>query len=198
MLFRSFEDQAEREKYTSFEINSPSTLDPQKMRRAIIWLAGCLVLILIVLVVGPILPAISAVSLPLVGILFFSAGIGAGKLAGSSNRQLKKAILDGLGGIAPAIPLILMAASIKHIVANGGILDTILHSASEAFTQASPFTATLIIYFLALFIEFFIGSGSAKAFLVMPIILPLADLVRSEEHTSELQQVSQSRMPSSS
>jgi uncharacterized ion transporter superfamily protein YfcC len=70
-----------------------------------------------------------------------------------------------------------MAASIKHIVANGGILDTILHNASQAFSQASPFAATLIIYFLALFIEFFIGSGSAKAFLVMPIILPLADLV---------------------
>ena len=70
-----------------------------------------------------------------------------------------------------------MAASIKHIVANGGILDTILHNASQAFSQASPFVATMIIYFLALFIEFFIGSGSAKAFLVMPIILPLADLV---------------------
>jgi uncharacterized ion transporter superfamily protein YfcC len=37
--------------------------------------------------------------------------------------------------------------------------------------------AALIIYLLALIIEFFIGSGSAKAFLMMPILLPLSDLV---------------------
>jgi uncharacterized ion transporter superfamily protein YfcC len=70
-----------------------------------------------------------------------------------------------------------MAASIKHIAAQGGIMDTILHSASLSFSQAGPFLAALIVYGLALFIEFFIGSGSAKAFLMMPILLPLADLV---------------------
>jgi uncharacterized ion transporter superfamily protein YfcC len=35
----------------------------------------------------------------------------------------------------------------------------------------------LAIYFLALIIELFVSSGSAKAFLMMPILLPLADLV---------------------
>jgi uncharacterized ion transporter superfamily protein YfcC len=34
-----------------------------------------------------------------------------------------------------------------------------------------------MIYFLALLIEFIVASGSAKAFLMMPILLPLADLV---------------------
>jgi uncharacterized ion transporter superfamily protein YfcC len=37
--------------------------------------------------------------------------------------------------------------------------------------------ALMIVYTLALLIEFFIGSASAKAFLMMPILLPLADLV---------------------
>ncbi len=171
------EDQVERAKFTSQKINPSSVIEAAKMRRAITFLAGCLVLILLILVLGPLAPAISSVSLPLVGLLFFIAGIGASLLSGASVAKVKQAIVEGLQGIAPAIPLILMAASIKHIVANGGILDTILYSASQAFSQASPLTATFIIYFLALFIEFFIGSGSAKAFLVMPIILPLADLV---------------------
>jgi uncharacterized ion transporter superfamily protein YfcC len=52
-----------------------------------------------------------------------------------------------------------------------------LHSASFAFSQASPFVAALMVYLLALLIEFFVASGSAKAFLLMPILLPLADLV---------------------
>jgi uncharacterized ion transporter superfamily protein YfcC len=56
-------------------------------------------------------------------------------------------------------------------------MDTILHSASLTFSQASPFLAALIVYVLALLIELFIGSASAKAFLMMPILIPLADLV---------------------
>jgi uncharacterized ion transporter superfamily protein YfcC len=70
-----------------------------------------------------------------------------------------------------------MAVSVKHIVVSGEVLDTILHSIARAFLNTSQFLAIIIIYVLALFIEFFIGSGSAKAFLMMPILLPLADLV---------------------
>jgi len=77
----------------------------------------------------------------------------------------------------PAIPLILMAVSVKHIVTQGGILDTILFQADAPLASASPFSAAVLIYVLALVIEFFISSGSAKAFLMMPILLPLADLV---------------------
>ena len=34
-----------------------------------------------------------------------------------------------------------------------------------------------MVYVVALLIEFFVASGSAKAFLLMPILLPLSDLV---------------------
>jgi uncharacterized ion transporter superfamily protein YfcC len=80
-------------------------------------------------------------------------------------------------GILPAIPLILMAASVKQIVTEGAILDTILHWAAAPLSSASPFATAILVYGLALLIEFFVASGSAKAFLVMPILLPLADLV---------------------
>ena len=92
-------------------------------------------------------------------------------------RTIWQAALSGLSGMAPAVPLILMAASIQHIVSSGGILDTILYSAARAFENASPFGGALLVFFSALGIEFFISSGSAKAFLVMPILLPLGDLV---------------------
>jgi len=170
------EDQLERQKYQHLKLGFLTDEHPG-MGKAMIWLLVFLALILITLVSSPLLPAIASFSLPLVGILFFAAGIGAGALSGTMQGKMLKAITEGAAGIAPAIPLILMAAAIKHIVAQGGIMDTMLHSASESFAHASPFVATLIIYFLALFIEFFIGSGSAKAFLMMPILLPLADLV---------------------
>ena len=170
------EDRVERQKYAHMQLGALLEEHPG-VSKAMIWLLIFFVLILVVLVSGPLLPGLASFSLPLVGILFFAAGIGAGALSGTMQGNMGKAIAEGAAGIAPAIPLILMAAAVKHIVAQGGIMDTILHSASESFAHASPLVAALIIYFLALFIEFFIGSGSAKAFLMMPILLPLADLV---------------------
>jgi uncharacterized ion transporter superfamily protein YfcC len=134
-------------------------------------------LILGVLVSGAFVPAVSDIALPLVGLLFLIGGVAASWVAGIGGRAVLKAVWEGILGIAPAIPLILMAAAIKHIIAEGGIMDTILHSASQPFSQASPFFAALAVYGLALLIEFFVASGSAKAFLLMPILLPLADLV---------------------
>lgn len=71
----------------------------------------------------------------------------------------------------------MMAASVKHIVASGGILDTILHTTSGWFSDASPLAAALMIYGLTLLLELFITSGSAKALLLVPILMPLADLM---------------------
>ena len=80
-------------------------------------------------------------------------------------------------GLAPGIPLILMAASTKHIVSSGKVIDTILHGTSSLMDGASPLSAVYIIFLLALLVEFFVASAGAKAVLMMPILLPLADLV---------------------
>lgn len=145
--------------------------------RALAWFVGCLALILALLVSAPLVPALSDYAFPLVGVLFLIAGLGAGLLSGGGGRVTLRAAGEGLSGIAPAIPLILMAASVKHIVAQGAVLDTLLHQAAAALPSASPFAAAVAVLILTLLIEFFIPSGSAKAFLLMPIVVPLADLV---------------------
>ena len=170
------EDRAERAKYAAFEPDILVKENP-RLGRAIGWFLAFFILILAVLVSAPLLPAISDLALPLVGLLFLIGGIGAGLIAGAGRKTVLQATWEGVTGIAPGIPLILRAASIKHIVAQGGIMDTILHSVSGAFSQTSPFLAALTVYGLALLIEFFVAAGSAKAFLLMPILLPLADLV---------------------
>ncbi len=174
----------ERQKYS--EINAQVADDNPRLGRAMTFFIICLVFILVVLFAGPFIPAISTLALPLVGLLFLLAGLGAGWLSGAGGKAVGKGLLDGITGILPGIPLILMAVSIKHIVLSGGIMDTILHSASEAFSQASPLAAALIMYALALGIEFFVASGSAKAFLMMPILLPLADLIGVTRQTAVL------------
>jgi uncharacterized ion transporter superfamily protein YfcC len=167
------EDQAERKKYRNFELN---TSDNPRLKPALFCLGIFLVLIFAALISGSFISAVSDFALPLVGVLFLAGGISAGLIAGA-GRKVWKALGDGVLGILPGVPLILMAVSVKHIVMQGGILDTILFQADAPLATASPFGASVVIYGLALVIEFFISSGSAKAFLMMPILLPLGDLV---------------------
>jgi uncharacterized ion transporter superfamily protein YfcC len=175
-------DREARSKYAGIDLTAGAA--SAHLGRAGAWLLACLALIIALLLAGPFLPALAQFSLPLVGLLFFAAGLGAGWLSGMGGRALGRALVQGLAGIAPSIPLILMAASIKHIVAQGGIMDTMVHQAATAFSSASPLVAALLVYLLALVIEFFVASGSAKAFLVMPILLPLGDLVGLTRQTT--------------
>jgi len=178
------EEQATRGELARFTVDS---LAPERRgtSAAIGFLGVCIVLIFAVLIAGPFVPAIADYALPIVGLLFLAAGIGAGLIAGI-GRGAWKAAGEGLLGIAPAIPLILIAASVKFIIASGGILDTILHGAAVAFRGANPITGALLIFALTLGIEFFVSSGSAKAFLLIPILIPLAELVGLTRQTAVL------------
>ena len=49
-----------------------------------------------------------------------------------------------------------------------------MNAVIRALEGRSRFTALLLIYALVLFLQFFIGSASAKIMLVMPIIVPIA------------------------
>ena len=179
------EDGAERAKYKSMEDASFIEENP-KQNRAMTFFGLFLLLILVVMLAGPFVPAISDYALPIVGILFLIGGLGAGFLSGAGGKTVWRGLVEGLGGLAPSVPLILMAASIRYIIDSGGVTDTILHAAAEPFTNLGAFPAALVVYALALGIEFFIASGSAKAFLMMPIILPLADLIGVTRQTAVL------------
>lgn len=169
-------DQAERTKYRQLNLSSLQEKG-QKLTGATLWFVSFVVLIVLSLIGSSFIPFLADYALPLVGVFFFVGGLGAGMLAGTRGKALRQALMEGLVGLAPAIPLILMAGSIKYIVTSGGVMDTLLHGASRPLSGASPMLAIFLIYLLALFIEVFIGSAGAKAVLMMPILLPLADLV---------------------
>jgi uncharacterized ion transporter superfamily protein YfcC len=168
-------DEVEREKFKSMD-TSFADVDPRK-NRAMLFFGIFILLIFAAMLVGPFVPVISDFSLPIVGILFLIGGLGAGFLSGAGVKKVWRGLVEGLGGLAPSIPLILMAASIRYIIDSGSVTDTILHAAAAPFSQLGTFSGVLVVYGLALGIEFFVASGSAKAFLMMPIILPLADLI---------------------
>lgn len=56
-------------------------------------------------------------------------------------------------------------------------MDTILNFLANILMRQSPIVGILLIYALVLVIQFFIGSASAKAYLIMPLIIPLVGLI---------------------
>ena len=176
-------DSAEQAKYV--DVNAFLATNPRQ-NRAMTFFGLCVLLMLAIMLAGSVSPAIADFALPFVGIMFLIGGLGAGFLSGAGGRAVGSGLLDGLKGIAPSIPLILMAASIRLILDNGGVTDTILHAVSQPFQELGALPGALGIYVSALGIEFFISSGSAKAFLMMPIVLPLADLIGVTRQTAVL------------
>jgi uncharacterized ion transporter superfamily protein YfcC len=74
--------------------------------------------------------------------------------------------------------------SVKIIIQAGGILDTILYHSAEAIQGTNPLVAAFLMYLVTLVLEFFVASASAKAFLIMPLLSPLADLVGITRQTA--------------
>ena len=83
---------------------------------------------------------------------------------------------NGVVGVLPGVLLILMANSIRFTLMEGNILDTILGKAVEVAGVLPRWSVILFIYGLTLFMNFFIPSGSAKAILLMPLIVPIAQV----------------------
>ena len=112
----------------------------------------------------------------IVAVMFLAAGVTATLVSGMSGRELGRTFGRGVVSILPAVLLILMASSIKYTLTQAHILDTILHSAVTVAASLPQWLLILFIYGLVLVLNFFISSGSAKAFLLIPLIVPLAGL----------------------
>lgn len=112
----------------------------------------------------------------IVAVVFLIAGIVSVLLAGMSGKELGKTFLNGAVSIFPAVFMILMANSIKYTLTEAKILDTILYSTVSIAETLPKGVVILFIYLIVLVMNFFISSGSAKAFLLMPLIVPVAQL----------------------
>lgn len=112
----------------------------------------------------------------IVALTFLVAGVAAVMVAGMDSVTLSKHFFNGIVSILPAVLMILMASSIKYTLTEGKILDTLLYYAVELAEKLPKGAMILFIYLIVLVMNFFISSGSAKAFLLIPVILPLAQV----------------------
>jgi uncharacterized ion transporter superfamily protein YfcC len=128
---------------------------------------------LIILVLIAAVRALADLAVPLLALSFLIGGIVSGLCVCEKKKDTFKHFANGAVAMLPAIVMIAIASSVKLVMMEGGILDTIMHGVITTLDGKNKFICIVLIYILILFLQIFIGSSSAKIMLIMPIILPI-------------------------
>lgn len=136
---------------------------------AVFFIVQAVVLLLIATV-----SAISSLAIPLLAISFLFGGLTCGFLL-DKPRHILRFFGQGAVAMLPAVVMIAFASSVKFVIEESGVMDTLIYYATDFLTGKGPFVTVLLVYALILFLQFFIGSASAKILLVMPMILPICE-----------------------
>ena len=163
------------ERPVDLAVRSNADADP-RADRGLIWFAGLMGVGIAAILCSGFIPALQDYTMIIVALTFLSAGIVSALVCGMSGRELGKSFFEGVSGIFPAVLMILMASSIKYTLEEAHVLDTLLHSAVGVAQTLPSWAVTLFIYLIVLVMNFFIPSGSAKAFMLMPLIVPMAQI----------------------
>ena len=146
----------------------------EKMDKGLKCFAGIMLGGIVLVLSSVVLTFLQDVTMIIVAITFFVAGLVAVTTTGRGGNILKT-FLNGVSNVFPAVFMILMANSIKYTMVEGNILDPILQAMVTTAKTLPGWTVILFIYLIVLVMNFFISSGSAKAFLLMPLIVPIAE-----------------------
>ncbi len=168
-------DKLLREKYTMDD--AQIVLADTKIRNGTRAFIICILIDAIFIILDFALGLGGGLSLPAMGILFTVGGLLAGYFTDLRGQKLASSFLQGAKTIAPAIPLIIFVIAISYVLNEGKIMHTILYNVNNLMQGMSPYAAIFLLFGIIALLEFFIGSGTAKAFLIMPLVAPLSDLV---------------------
>ncbi|MBQ8688922.1 MAG: YfcC family protein [Clostridia bacterium] len=128
-------------------------------------------LVLLILIAS--VRAISGLAIPLLSVSFLVGGIISGLLVTDKKSKVASYMLSGALSMLPAVVLIALASSVKLVMTESGILDTLMSGVIDFLDGKNKFISIILVYALILFLQIFIGSASAKIILIMPIILPI-------------------------
>lgn len=162
----------DRNKLETLQIEHVSAA-PERERKIFRTYAVFFAVQLVVLVLIASIRAISSYAIPLLAVSFLVGGVIAGLVVCEKKSDVAKYIWQGACAMLPAVVMIALASSVKLVMTESGIMDTVMHTVIEALRGKNKFLCIILIYFLILFLQLFIGSASAKIILIMPIIVPI-------------------------
>lgn len=148
----------------------------KKLDKALLCFVGILGVGLVLVFSSSFLTFLQDYTMIIVAVMFLVAGLLSVGIAGLKGKELAITFKDGVVSVLPAVFMILMASSIKYTMEEAKILDTILHATVGVAETLPKWTVILFVYLIVLIMNFFISSGSAKAILIIPLIVPMAQI----------------------
>lgn len=103
-------------------------------------------------------------------VFFLLGGLISGYCACKDIKKTLNSFINGIISALPTLVMVLMASSIKYILEEGMVLDTITNSITTFVNGKDTFLVALIILVIVLILEFMISSSTAKAIFVMSIL----------------------------
>ena len=162
------------EKPISEEVEKKEFIQDLAMGRALVCFAGTMIAGIAIVLSSMFITVLQDYTMIIVGVTFLVSGLAATVLS-MNEKHIFRTFCQGMISVLPGVLMILMANSIKFTLVEGNILDPILQGAIAIAQTLPRWTVILFIYLIALIMNFFISSGSAKAFLLMPLIVPVAE-----------------------
>lgn len=111
---------------------------------------------------------IAAVFLIISVVAAFASGMGANEYVAN--------MIEGASKVTGGALVIGLAASIKIMLEDGGIIDTIIYGLNATAQNVPLALLGPVMSVIQGIINFFVPSGSGQALVAMPILVPLADL----------------------
>ena len=108
---------------------------------------------------------------------FLIGGIAAGLIGGLGSIGTVTAFLEGMQALLPAATMVALARSISLVLADGRVIDTILHALATPLSQVPAVATGVLMIPVHALIHIPVSSVSGQAALTMPIFVPLGDLV---------------------
>ncbi|EGY80622.1 YfcC family protein [Peptoniphilus indolicus] len=117
------------------------------------------------------------------GAAFFFAGVMGGIINGMNINEVISGFIAGAkDGLGPAL-VIGLARGIQWMLNSGGVIDPIINALSKPLSKMGAVSTPIAVMFIISLFNGLITSGSAKATALMPILIPLADLIGMTRQT---------------
>ncbi len=125
-------------------------------------------------------------SFPEMSAVFLIAGVAAAIINRVSPTDTVNMILDGMRGAMAGALIIGAARAVQIAMTDGGLIDPLVYGLSSLLNNASAYLTTVGMFIINTLVNFFIPSGSGQATAVMPIMIPLADMLDITRQTAVL------------
>jgi len=109
--------------------------------------------------------------------IFIMIGVLGGLVARLSAREISESIMHSFSLVAPGAIMVGIAATIKVILEEGNISDTIAYHLSELLLSLPIYASAILMSFSQCIMNLLIPSGSGQALATLPVMIPVGDIV---------------------